>query len=329
MSGASLPAYSDYVSEHNLASERGPAPRRRWPYLLAAATGLVLIVAPIALGMFTRAAQGQLMLSSFAPYMSQEQITSFRNDLTVISAARANVTSLQSTGQAPAGRYQYVDGFVRDYPAIDADLNTTLDAVQANLGNYQRLTALPPFGSIPWLFVLPGAVLLGAGVLGARKALHGTPSPIARGVIGLTGIALIAAPLALGLFADAPAGSQLVDGFTPVLTRDHVRQLQGYFVTLVGGQGELDSRYTKAVRVEHPEADLSAIDALASRWQPMTSEFAGFVGAMSDNVENFDGVVALRDSTRPLGFDAFHGIGWFFVVSGVLALAAAYPGGKK
>ncbi|WP_280271430.1 hypothetical protein [Nocardia wallacei] len=58
----------------------------------------------------------------------------------------------------------------------------------------------------------------------------------------------------------------------------------------------------------------------------MTSRFAALIGAMNDNIGNFDAVAALNDTTKPLGVTGFRALGWFYLVPGVLALAVAAGG---
>lgn len=318
-----LPAYTDYASEHGRRLETGLPARARWPYLAIGVIGAALIAVPLLLGMFTRAAQGQEMLAGFAPYMSNEQVGELRTDLAVVDRARRNILTLREQGRQPAGNYRHVDDLVRDYPAIRADMSGMVDSMGAVVGDYRRLASLPPFGLFPWLFALPGAILVGVGVFGARRAAAGRRTPVLTGVAALVAAGLILAPFAFDVFGKSPSAQPLIDRFTPVLTHDRVRTVQSYFVTLVGGQGELNSRYTAAIPAG---ADRGGIDALAARWQPMTARFAGLVGAMNDNVGNFDGAVALDDSTKPLGFAAFGWFGWFFLVPGVALVAAIGAG---
>ncbi|MEV6339060.1 hypothetical protein AB0M12_30635 [Nocardia vinacea] len=323
-----LPAYSDFVSNPDVAP---PPPGRRWPFVVLIVVGALLLLAPIVAGMFPRAVKGEAMIDSFAPYVTQSSIDGYRSDLQVLEDARTNVLALRSSGQQP-GSYERVDQFVRDYPGIRSDMSTMLDAIDANRGNYEKLAAAPPFGALPWLLALPGVILIAAGVFGFRRAQAGQRAVVWRAVAALAGIALIATPVVGALFPAAPAAQPLIDGFQPILTHDEVRKVQGYFVTLVAADGELDSRYTGAVRSAHPDADLTGISALESRWQPMTSRFAALIGAMNDNVVNFDAVVALNDSTKPLGFTAFRGIGWCYVIPGVLIFAVisiARPSGDR
>ena len=49
------------------------------------------------------------------------------------------------------------------------NLTPMIGVMSDNVGNYQAVVALPPFGVFPWLFVLPGVVLLALVVLGATS----------------------------------------------------------------------------------------------------------------------------------------------------------------
>ncbi|MFI5777458.1 hypothetical protein [Nocardia sp. NPDC051570] len=316
-----LPAYSEFVS----TVETAPPARPRWPFAVLVAVGVALILAPIVTGMFPRAIKGEAMIEAFAPYVTSSSIEGYRGDLRVLDGARTNVLTLRAQG-LEQGRYDRVDTFVRDYPGIRSDISTMLDAIDSQRGNYQRLADLPPIGALPWFLALAGVILTGAGVFGFRRASAGGRGVVWRSIAGLAAVGLIAISLVGGLFSAAPAGRPLIDGFRPILTRDEVRTMQGYFVTLVAADGELNSRYTAAIRAAHPDADLSGVAALESRWQPMTSRFAALIGTMNDNIDNFDAVVALDDSTKPLGFTAFRGLGWFYLVPGVIVVAAAAAG---
>ncbi|WP_067685888.1 hypothetical protein [Nocardia jejuensis] len=322
-----LPAYSEFVS--NLEAPP-PPPATRWPFAVLTVIGALLVIAPLVTGMFPRAVKGEAMIGSFAPYVTQSSIENYRGDLGVLDEARSNVLALRAAGVEPVGQvsggYARVDQFVRDYPEIRSDMSAMIDAIDGNRGNYEKLASVPPFGSLPWLIALPGLILIAAGVFGFRRAQAGNRAIVWRSVAAIAALGLIAVPLAGGLFPAAPAAQPLIDGFRPILTQDEVRRVQGYFVTLVAADGELNSRYTGAVRTAHPDADLAGITTLESRWQPMTSRFAALIGAMNDNIGNFDAVVALDDSTKPLGFGAFRGLGWFYLLPGVIALAAAGAG---
>ncbi|MBF6172419.1 hypothetical protein [Nocardia blacklockiae] len=318
MTSAGLPAYADYVS----SVEAAPPARARWPFAALAVIGIVLVLAPIVTGMFPRTAKGAAMIHGFAPYVTASALADYRLDLAALDDARANVLELRARGEEPFAS-ERIDRFVREYPGIRSDLGGTIDTIDRHRGDYDRLAALPSFDVLPWLLALPGVLLTAAGIFGFRRAAEGRSAPVWRSVAAVAGLVLVAVPVAGGLFGAAGAGQPVIDGFGPILTRAEVREVQGYFVTLVAADGELNSRYVPAVRAAHPEADLTGIAALETRWQPMTSRFAALIGAMNDNIDNFGAVAALNASTKPLGFTAFRALGWFYLVPGILALAAA------
>ncbi|RDI42670.1 hypothetical protein [Nocardia mexicana] len=320
-----LPAYSEFAS----TVETAPDARPRWPFAVLAAIGIALIAVPIATAMFPRAAKGEAMIDGFAPYVTASSVADFRTDLAVLDDARTTVVDLKAREQEP-NRSELVDQFVRDYPGIRSEIGNMVGTIDRHRGDYDRLAALPPFGALPWLLALPGVLLTAAGVFGFRRASDGRSSPVWSSVAALAGAALIAVPVAGGLFGAAGAGQPVIDGFRPILTQAQVRKIQGYFVTLVAADGDLNSRYAPAVRAAHPEADLSGLAVLETRWQPMTSRFAALIGAMNDNIDDFDAVAALNDSTKPLGFTGFRALGWFYLVPGVLVLAVVATGiGKR
>lgn len=317
-----LPAYSDFVSHIERAPERVAA---RWPFVALIVLGVLLVAAPLITGMFPRAIKGEAMIDAFAPHMTSTSIQDYRDDLRVLDEARTNVLALRASGAQP-GDFERVDRFVQDYPGIHADLSGMVDTIDANQGNYRRLSDTTPFGVLPWLLALPGVALIAAGGFGVRAVRNGRRGALWHGVAALAGLGLLLVPLTGGLFQAAPAAQPLIDDFRPILTRAEVRTVQGYFVTIVAADGELNSRYVSALRAAHPEADRTGITALEARWQPMTARFAGLVGVLNDNIENFDAVVALNDSTRPIGWTAFRVLGWGYLIPGLLVLTIVTAG---
>ncbi|MGH3723470.1 MAG: hypothetical protein ACRDUS_05025 [Mycobacterium sp.] len=317
---AALPSYADIVGEQAVVAEAGPIPKPRWPFIALIALGVLLFAVPVVTGMFTRAAGGQQLLTEFRPFVSSEMITKFHGYLDTVDAARSDV---QATQAVAGGRYERLDSFVAQYPSIKQEMNSLLDAVNGQVGNYQKLRAVGPFDVLPFLLALPGLVLVGAGVWGLRRTRNGERSLGARVLAVLAAAALIAVPFADGLFSRAPAGAQLIDAFTPIMNHERVAAVQRHFVVLVAAEGELDTQFLGDLRQHDPVRAVPGVDAFVAQWQPMTADFASLIGVMADNVDNFDRVVALDRITAPLGFRAFDYFGWFFLVPGVLAAAAA------
>ena len=57
------------------------------------------------------------------------------------------------------GRFPSFASFDQQWPAIDSTMTTLMDEVQANLGNYEAIAALPSFTLFPWFFVIPGVLI--------------------------------------------------------------------------------------------------------------------------------------------------------------------------
>ncbi|AMT69737.1 hypothetical protein [Mycobacteroides immunogenum] len=315
-----LPTYADIVGEQAVAAEAGPVPKARWPFIVLIVFGVLLFALPVLTGMFTRAAGGQQLLTEFRPFVSAEVLAKFRGYLDTVDAAR---TDVQATRATAGGHYERLDSFVTQYPSIRNDMNGLLDAVGGQVHNYEQLRAVGPFDVLPFLLAVPGLVLIGAGVWGLRRTRDNEKALGARILAVLAAAVLIVVPFADGLFTRAPAGAQLIDAFTPIMTHERVAAVQQHFVVLVAAEGELDTQFLGDLRRQDPARAVPGIDAFVSQWQPMTADFASLIGVMADNVDNFGRVVALDRITAPFGFRSFNYFGWFFLVPGVLAAVVA------
>lgn len=228
-----LPTYAAIVGERAVVAEAGPAPRPRWPFLVLIMLGVLLLALPVLTGMFTRAAGGQQLLTEFHPFVSTEVLAKFRGYLDTVDAARADV---QATQGIAGGRYERLDSFVTQYPSIRRDMSDLLTAVDGQVRNYEQLRAVGPFDVLPFLLAVPGLILIAAGVWGLRRTRDGEKTAGARILALLAATVLIAVPFADGLFSRAPAGAQLIDAFTPIMTHERVAAVQRHFVVLVAAE---------------------------------------------------------------------------------------------
>lgn len=286
--------------------------RRRWPLVTAAAIGVALVLAPVVFQMFTRAPEGGTMIKGFKPYMTTETIATFRGDLAVIGSASHEVTALQ-------GRIPRTDPgiatFQQRWPGIDADMSAMLSTMAANLGHYQGVAALPPFVLFPWFFVLPGIFVVALAVLGLRAPPQSTRTSRLRIALAVLGVGIIAAPAIFQMFTRAPGGSKMINAFRPLMTTAKVTKIQGYFLTIGDGEGELRLDVVPQLTAAAvPASELDAITTFTDQWPTIASTMAPMIGAMSDNVGNYDAVKALPP---------FWLFPWFFVVPGLLVAVLA------
>jgi hypothetical protein len=278
--------------------------------------GFGLIAAPAIFQMFSRAPKGGDMIDQFRPFMTKHEVTKLRGYLATIDAGAtqterdvdpAAVTNLGLDEAVYREHAQYLAAFERSWPGIDADMSDMLDRINNNLDNYAAVDALPPFPLFPWFFVAPGVIAVVAGfvALRARRRGHSGKGPLI--VLVVIGIGLIAAPAVFQMFSRAPEGGDMIDDFRPFMTRHKVTKIQGYFVTIGNGEGELRNVALPAAAL--PRQAIPDVTRFVNDWPTINSGMAPVIGVMSDNVDNFAAVAALPP------FALFP---WFFVAPGVL-----------
>ncbi|MBT0565625.1 hypothetical protein [Williamsia sp. CHRR-6] len=333
---ATLPRYSESSADSgSVGLTPGPSSHRhrRWPWAVLAVMGLVISAIPVAGAMFYPAAQGDAMISDFAPYMSPSTLRSFDDDLRLLESVRSATVRIDAAADISPGQYPQLATFAQRYPAIDADMTDLLKQIDSARGDYDRLQRLQPLSWVPFIPLGTGLLLLGAGIWGFWRA-HNRRRPIGAALLAVVTAGVLAVvPVITPMAANASAAGPLVDRFSPVLTTQKVREVQGYFVVMVGAVGEIDSRYLGDLRsrVDAPgsridRSDLATVERLSARWQPMSSDFAGLVGVMNDNVANFDGVADLEKRTRAVGFGAFEALPWALGGLGAISLLVAGVG---
>lgn len=298
---------------------------RNVPIVAALMVGIGMIVAPFVFQMFDRAPLGGDMIDDFEPYMTIEEVEKFRGYLVEIDAANTESVealrdALVESGAVEASQYDVVLASVvnlnEQWPTVDADMTDLIDRMEANLDNYAAVAALPPFPMFPWFFVIPGALI--AAAAGVALYQRRTPANRARPALWVLfglGIAVAAAPVAFQMFDRAPKGADMIDDFQPMMTRERVQSVQGYFVTLGAAEGQLRANALPLlVEAGGDPADFPAIAQWSTDWPTILTDFNPMVATMSDNVDNYEAVAALPS------FDLFP---WFFVVPGALVAILA------
>lgn len=276
----------------------------RVTYWVTFAVGLGLALAPAVFQMFSRAPSGGQMIEEFEPYMTVDVIGGFAGDLALIDKA---VTDLQIDSAATGIDVGYYSKFAKEWPAIYEDMGGMLTTMDDNLDNFEDVNALPPFSMFPWFFVAPGLIAAVVAVVGLKS--HAKTSSLVS--VAAIGIGLIAAPFVFQMFSRAPSGGDMINDFKPLMTKERVQTMQGYFLVIGAGEGNLRNEIVSTLsKDEVPE---SAIQ-FSVQWPRISNEMAPMIGVMSDNVDNFNDVVALP---------AFPLFPWFFVAPGAVLVAVA------
>jgi len=302
---------------------------QRWAAVATLVVGSGLALAPVAFQMFERAPLGGDMIDDFEPYMTRAKIDTFRGYMADIDAAVTEAADLKAAtvdqGDVSAAEYDTayvsVTKLVADWQTIDADMGDLLDRMDNNMGNYRAVAALPSFDLFPWFFVGPGVIVVGLSVAALIKGRRGAHP---RGVLlalAAMGLGIVAAPAIFQMFTRAPKGGEMIDSFRPMMTRQRVQNVQGYFVTLGAGEGQLRVGAEQAfVDGGGDLADYTALQTFSAEWPTIVGEFNPMIATMSDNVDNFEAVDAMPS------FPLFP---WFFVVPGVLVAGLAGAAARR
>ncbi len=301
-----------------------PAPKR-WALIALVVLGLGLVAAPAIFQMFDRAPKGATMIEDFKPFMTDARMNSFTRDIGQIQAGveQGDSTVAQYLeGQGPGAKarfdkaYPEFASFATAWKPIRADMSDMLTRIQAQIPNYEAVAALPKFTLFPWFFVIPGVMLALLSLLGLLAPRWW---PGLRWALALLGVGLVLAPFAFQMFDRAPKGGDMITAFTDIETRQKVETIQGYFGTIAAGQGSVRLDLIPALRRSGlSDAQIAerypAVETLDRRWVPILQNLTPMIGAMSDNVVNYQAVAALPP------FPLFP---WFFVLPGLIAIALA------
>jgi hypothetical protein len=307
----------------------GAAPTRRWALVIVAAIGIALVVMPFAFDMFNKTPKGAVMIAGFKPYMTTVRLSGYQSELQQINAGmRQTDTSVAAyldggaTNQSAfVNEYPNFASFDQQWPTIDSKMTGLMNQVQANLGNYLAVAALPSFKLFAWFFVIPGMAIAALAIAALVR-----PARWRRGrwAIVALGLGLIAAPGIFQMFQRAPDGGHMMTAFENIETTQNVQQIQGYFGSMAVGQGAVRLEIVPALEKSglNPAeiaARFPALAALDADWVHILNDMTPMIGAMSDNVANYQAIASLPP------FPLFP---WFFVLPGVLVAGLAFAGGS-
>jgi len=303
---------------------------RSWALAALGVVGIALIALPLVFGMFSRAPKGAVMLASFRPFMTSTRLEGFQTEIRqinagVLQADSSVVVRLEGSSHAAARarferQFPSFAQFSGQWSGIDAHMSSLLDQVHGNLGNYEAIAALPSFRLFPWFFVIPGALVI---VLLGAVLLVPTRWRSLRVALVVLGIGLILAPAVFQMFQRAPKGGQMMSAFKNIETSQNIETIQGYFGSMAVGQGAVRLELVPALKHQglttaQIQAEFPAVATLDRNWVHILNDMTPMIGAMSDNVVNYQAIAALPP------FPLFP---YFFVLPGLLVVVLAAAGG--
>jgi hypothetical protein len=293
--------------------------RPKLPAIALLVLGIVLVVGPIAGGLFAKAAGGQQMIEQFAPYMEAHSLSRYRADLQTLQHGTSGIDAVYSQQRIAAGRFPLLDDFRSQSTSIVGRASRLLRLVGATQPDYVRVSRIGGFDRMPFLIVVGGMVMFCGGCVmlvgGNRRART------AAVLVLLSSAAVAAYPFAAGLYAGASAGNRMLHSLAPMMTAGEVRQLQSDFVVVVEAVGELETSFRGVAK---PGIAATQVATLVDKWPMVSSDLACLVGVIENNLSNFDALENLDALTRGVGVPGLVAFPWFLLSAGTVSAGLAY-----
>jgi len=196
---------------------------RRIVGVAAIAAGLFLIAVPFATDLFDRTRGAEHTFDAMHDFVSEPGIAVARRNFGTVAAAGRELNGELIPGLArrlDVTPERFKAQIAREYPDIATAseripgylmfVGPTIDALDENREEFEAGESLPgaglPITSAPWLFLILGGLVAGAGVLVLR-----TPGRSGLTAVAVLGAAAVALPLALAIPSKASDARDLGD----------------------------------------------------------------------------------------------------------------------
>ena len=309
--------------------------------LFALVMGIVLVAIPVTTNLFGKASDVDDLTDSLRPVFADAALDQADADMTAIEQMAA-----QLGGEAiPALAVQFgttPEAFAQqlgtDHPAVGAGMQQLdvilpyfrgiVDGLRAEAGDFRLADAIPtknlPAIVVPFLFLVPGLVLMAVALVALRRPGSKLVVPVSLAI----GAVLVVAPLVLSVPAKTQAVDDLTDAFRPAFSEAGRATTHQHLDTVHAMIDQLTSDALPALAdgLGMPVADFQAFlgenfPAVASGLgdiDAILGRFDGLVAGVDANASSFRGA----DSIPTAGTDTTV-LHWLFVVPGLVLLLGA------
>lgn len=224
--------------------------------------GAGLIAFPFATDMFVKANGVDNLTGAFRDSFTEQALGSTTADMaTVASMSQEMQNEMLPALPAALGMspQQFQDFMGQNYPDAAAGI-TQLDSVvprfqglvtglNQQADNFRQADAIPtswlPASTVPYLFVVPGAILVVLALAGllARRSAHRTRLARSAAVVSLlVGLIFVVAPFAMSLPAKAEAVDEMTDSFAATFSEQGASQVRDDLAVMRAMSNELATR---------------------------------------------------------------------------------------
>ncbi|MDP9228842.1 MAG: hypothetical protein M3M99_07250 [Actinomycetota bacterium] len=303
---------------------------RRLTGVLAIATGLGLLLIPLAYSMFDRTADAERILDRFEFLTAGDNPQRYLDEAETTRAGSSELVGEALPGLAASAGVREGE-LEASFPALAAARKEVPQATEFSIRYSQQLDAVDdkfasvydipvsglPLTATPWLFVLSGLACLAAGVL----ALRGSGAGSLFAILAL-GAAIVLGALGFGAIGKAADGEDVKDFASRGLTEQAATAAREASAALDAVVAETDQRTLSHLAVRQGvseqelrrqlDAEHPAASELLAEWEGIGPRLSRLADAVSASVEEFESAKKL-----PIAFPV-----WLLLGAG-LALSIA------
>ena len=304
--------------------------------------GAFLIVLPLATSLPGKSDASGVMMSAFRPQMTDAALAQGRVDQQTMTAMADQLNNAMIPAVAaqmhmtPAQLSEYL---AANFPATGkgmaalpsmlpffANLQNTMQGQQANFQQADQIpTGFLPPTTMTALFVIPGALLVLAGLFGFYRPARVRSTFAAAGVVSLLTVVGL---LSVSMSSKAAAADEMTTAFQPVFAAQNVQQARAYTDTAQAMSTEFTTatlpglatalHVTPAQLTATMAQDFPAVATGVAQLPQIVQRMQTATGLIEANVDNYN-----QSASIPWSPGSMSTMFWFMMAPALLALGVA------
>ncbi len=301
--------------------------------------GVLLAVFPVATGMFGKTSGVEKLTGDFRASFTTDAVAQTRTDLDGIVAMSSELQTKtlpalpEALGMTPEDfsaflgtAYPDVAAGIPQLEAIIPRFEALVAGFEAQAPNFREADSIPTSSLssrvVPYLFLVPGLLLIGLGAAGLARR-NGRAPRVALVAAAVVGVGLAGGALVLSVHSKGEAVDAMTEAFAPVFTDAGVEQARLDLAVVQSTAAELQTEalpgLATALGMSNEEfmgfiaANFPDVAAGVSSLDTVLPRFETLVNGIDANIGSFQ-----QASDLPTGSMPATSLAWWLIVPGVL-----------